>query len=149
MHANHVEAVEEILTETPILDQLFQVLVRRGDDAHVDLDRRDATDTIELAIGQHAQQAGLGLGGHVTDLIEEQRAAIGLLEAPAAQRRGAGEGALLMAEQLRFHQVLGNRRHVECDERLGGARRVLMQRLGHALLAGAGLAVDQDGDMRL
>ena len=90
---------------SPLRDAIFQVLVRGGDDAHVDLDRRLATDAIELALGQHAQQSRLQRQAHVADLVEEQRAAVGLLEAPAAQRVGAGERALLVAEQFRFQQL--------------------------------------------
>ncbi|MCY1446551.1 hypothetical protein D9M71_631290 [compost metagenome] len=52
-----------------------------------------------------------------------------------------------MAEQFGFHQVLGNRRHVQCDERRRGARAVTMQGVGDQLLAGAGFAVDQYGDV--
>ena len=45
----------------------------------------------------------------VADLVEEQRAAVGQLEAPAALAVGAGEGAALVAEQLRLEQRLGQR----------------------------------------
>ena len=60
--------------------------MRGGDHAHVGLDRLVAADAIELAVGQHAQQARLQLERHVADLVEEQRAALGLLEAAAALR---------------------------------------------------------------
>ncbi len=52
-----------------------------------------------------------------------------------------------MAEQLRLHQVLGNRRHVQGDEGGIGARTVTVQRMGDQLLAGAGFAVDQHRDV--
>jgi hypothetical protein len=45
-----------------------------------------AADAVELALRQHAQQARLQIGRHVADLVEEQRAAVGLLEAAAALR---------------------------------------------------------------
>jgi hypothetical protein len=48
---------------------------------------------VELPFRQHAQQARLQRRRHVADFIEEQRAAVGLLEAAEAQRIGAGEGA--------------------------------------------------------
>src|SRR3546814_8501795 len=41
------------------------------------------------------------------DLVEEQTAAVGDLEASAAPLHGAGEGAGLMAEQLRLQQAFG------------------------------------------
>ena len=45
-----------------------------------------AADAVELAVGEHAQQARLQVGRHVADLVEEQRAAVGLLEAAAPRR---------------------------------------------------------------
>ena len=149
MNANHVEPVEQILTEAPFRHQLFQVLVRRGNDPHIHLDRHVPADPVEFAIRQHAQQARLGIGGHVADLVQEQRAAIGLLETPATLGGSAGERALFVAEQLGFHQILGDRGHVERDERVPATRAVLVQRLGDALLAGARFAIDQHRDVRL
>ena len=76
-----VEAEEQVLAEQALLDQDAQVLVGRGDDADVGLDRRAAADGRVLALLEHAQQPGLRLHRHVADLVEEQRAAFGLLEA--------------------------------------------------------------------
>ena len=64
------------------------------------------------------------------DLVEEQRAARGLLDAADLGRDRAGERALLVAEQLGLEELLGQRRAVDRDERLsaraaspGGSRR--------------------------
>ena len=100
-----------------LLDRVAQVLVGRGDDAHVGLDRRAAADRGVFALLQHAQQAGLRLHRHVADLVEKQRAALGLLEAADRARVGAGEGALLVAEQLALDQIARDRGHVDGDER--------------------------------
>ena len=56
---------------------------------------------------------------------------------------GAGEGALLVAEQLRLDQILGDRRAVDLDERALGARTPVVQGVGDELLAGAVLALDE------
>ena len=81
-----VEAEEQILAEQALLDQDAQVLVGGGDDAHVGLDRRAAADGGVFALLQHAQQPRLRLHRHVADLVEEQRAALGLLEAAGRAR---------------------------------------------------------------
>ena len=73
--------MEEILPERAGAHPRFEVLVGGGDDANVDPDWQVAPDAIELSVGQHPEQARLELGRHVTDLVEEQRAAVGLLEA--------------------------------------------------------------------
>ena len=70
------------------------------------------------------------LGAHVADFVEEQRAAVGLLEPADALLVRAGERALLVAEQLRLEQVLLQRRAVHLHEiarrraaSCGGSRR--------------------------
>src|SRR3546814_8614877 len=90
--------------------------------------RSTRTDTLfpytTLFRSQHAQQPRLKIGRHVADLVEKQRTAVGLLEAAFALRRGAGESAALVAEELGFQQVLGNRFGLDRDERSGRARTV-------------------------
>jgi hypothetical protein len=81
------------------------------------------------------QQAGLQIGRHVADFVEKERAAFGLLEAPAALRLRAGKRAALVAEQLGFKQIFRNGRGVDGDERLAGTRAVAMQGARHQLLA--------------
>ena len=70
----------------PSRDLLLEIAVRRGDDAHVDLDRLAAADPLELALLQDAQQLDLHVQRELADLVEEQRAAVGQLE-PAQPAR--------------------------------------------------------------
>jgi hypothetical protein len=65
---------------------LGEVAVGGRDDAHVDLHGLVAADALELALLQHAQQLHLDGRGDLADLVEEERAAVGLLEAPLAPR---------------------------------------------------------------
>src|SRR3569833_4623638 len=76
--ANDIEAMKYVFTEQTGLYALFEVLMRGGDDAYVDLDRRLAADAIELAVGAHAQQPRLVLGRFVVDLIEFFGVVVGL-----------------------------------------------------------------------
>ena len=132
---------------SPLLDRDAQVLVGRGDDAHVDLDRDAAADRRVLALLEHAQQLRLRLHRHVADLVEEERAAVGLLEPAGAAGHRAGEGALLVAEELGLDQLARDRRQLTATN--GPERRapVVVQRAGHELLAGAGLARDHDREV--
>ncbi len=56
-----------------------------------------------------------------------------------------GERALLVAEQLRLDQIVRQRRAAHLDERLLGARRVVVDGVRDQLLAGARLAAQQHG----
>ena len=69
------------------------------------------------------KQLGLQPHVHFGDFVEQQRAAVGLLEFADAPRDRAGEGALLVAEQLGFEQSFGNGGAIDADERLLGAVR--------------------------
>ena len=117
MDADDVEPVIEVFAERTLFDEALEVLVRRRDDAYVDAHRRVSADAIELSVGEYAQQARLRIGRHVADLVEEQRAAVGLFESSDALLCSAGERAFLVAEQFRFDEVLRNGGHVQCDER--------------------------------
>ena len=74
---------------------------------------------IDLAFLQRAQQLDLRVERQLADLVEEQRAAVGFLELADALVDGAGERALLVAEQDALDQVLGDGAAVDGDERLG------------------------------
>src|SRR5947207_619951 len=77
-----------------------------GDDPDVDRQRRAATDALNLALLEDAEELGLGLHGHLADLIQEKAPAVGQLEAAAPPGEGTGEGAILVAEQLALHELL-------------------------------------------
>src|SRR5690606_35621472 len=90
-----VEAVVEVLAELAVADQLFEVAVGGGDQAHVDAEGLDAADALELRLLDRAQQLDLDLLRDLADLVEEEGAAVGELEAAGAAADGAGEGAAL------------------------------------------------------
>ena len=144
-----VDPVEQILAELLVRDHRRQVLVRRRDDPHVDLDRLGAADRRERALLQHAQELDLQRGGHVADLVEEERAAVGDLEQARLILHRAGERAADVTEQRALEQVVVERGAVLHDERLLRARPVIVDRARDQLLAGAALAVDEHGRLAL
>ena len=109
---DRVQPEEEVLPEAARRDLRVEVGVGGRDDAHVGAPRARAADALELAGLEHAQQLGLQVQRDVGDLVEEQRAAVGQLEAADAVALGVGEGALDVAEQLALEQALrtGRRR---------------------------------------
>ena len=62
---------------------------------------------------------------------------------------GAGEGALLVAEQDRLDEVVRDRAAVDGDERLALRSLDALDGAREQFLADAGLALDQDRDVGL
>ena len=102
----------------PLLHRLERVDVGGGDDPHVDVLLGAAAEAPERALLQHAQQLDLRRRHHLGDLVEEQRAAVRELEAAQPPLDGAGERALLVAEELALEQRFRDGRAVDRDERL-------------------------------
>ncbi len=85
-------------------------------------------------------------GTHALHLVQKQRALVGdLKQAQAAALFGAGEGPLLIAEELALQQVFREGRHVDGHEGPVPPPGGPVDRVGEQLLAGAGLADQQDG----
>ena len=138
----------EIAAELAAGHRLLRVLVRGGHDAHVDGRFGLAAQSAQLAVFEDPQQLGLGGHRHLADLVEQQRALLGELEATGATLDGAGEGALLVAEYFTFDQRFRDGGAVDRDEGLHSAGTEVVQRAGDKFLPGAALAGDQNRDIR-
>ena len=114
--ADDVQAMEQVFTKRTVFNALLQILMRGSNHTDIGFDRRVAAHAVEVTIAQHTQQAGLQIERHVANLIEKQRAAIGLLKAATSHGLRTGEGPALVAEQLAFQQVFGNGSGVDGDE---------------------------------
>ena len=110
---------------------------------------RAAADALEFTFLQDAQHLGLECSGDFTDFIEEQGAAMGLFESALARLDSTRKGAAFVAEEFGFEQVFRQRRAVELDQRVAGARRVVMDGVSDQFLAGTRLAADQHGRVPL
>src|SRR6185312_14535497 len=144
-HAHDVEPVEQVFAELALLHQAAEIAVGGDEDAHVDLDGALGADAAQLALLQDAQELDLHRRWHLAHLVEEQGAAVGDLEEAAALGVGAGEGAAHVAEERGLEQRLGDGGARLGDEGLAAARTVVVDGAGDELLAGAALAVDDDG----
>jgi hypothetical protein len=144
---DHLQTVVEVFTEFAAHHHLLEVAVGRGDHAHIDVDLLVASKLGELGVLEHVKQLCLQCRFHLADLVEEDRAAVRLLEFADAGRGRAGERAFLVAEQLALEQLRGQGSAVDLDEGLVAARGALMNRTGDEFLAYAALAANQHGDI--
>ncbi len=113
----HVEAVVKIFAEASRRHFLAQATVGRREDPDVERYGSPTAEALNLALLQNAQQLRLQRQRHLRHLIEQQGAALRLLEFPGVTGVRAGEGAPFVAEQHRLEHVLGDRRAVDGDER--------------------------------
>ena len=142
-----MEPVEQVLPEPPLPHLGGQVDVGGGHDAHVGDQGLVAPDALVAALLQHPQQTQLDPGVGGAHLVEEHGPAAGLLQAALTLPHGAGEGPPLVPEQLRLQDPLRQGRAVDLDEGAVGAGAAAVQDAGQHPLAGAALALEQDGGL--
>ena len=75
-----MQAEIQVAAERAFGHVLFQIAIRGGDHAHIDLDRFAAADALERMPFQHAQELGLNRRAHLADFVEHQRALVGRFE---------------------------------------------------------------------
>ena len=145
---HYTQSKIEVLAKLAVAYHLLQVFVSGRDDSHVRRQRLVATDPLERALAEKPQHLDLRRLVDFANLVEEQRAALGLLEPPDTTLMRASERPFLMAEQLALKQCRRQRSAVYSDHRTPRARAKLVDRLGQKLLACAALALDQDSRPR-
>src|SRR5690606_19801273 len=107
LDVNDVEAVVEIFAKAPRLHVGRQIAVGGREQADIGADRIVAADALEGALLEHLEELHLRELRDLTDLVEKEGAAVGLLEATDATPIGARERALLVPEQLALEERLG------------------------------------------
>src|SRR5205085_2014924 len=103
----HTKAKVEIFAERVALGGGEQVGLGCSDQADVHLDLLVAAEAADHSLLQHAQELDLQVERQVLDLIEEERAALGILNETDPTFLGIRKGTPLVAEQLALDQVLG------------------------------------------
>ena len=146
---HHVQPVVEVLPELPVLHHLPEILVGGGNDPNVHR-LRLAAHSGDLPLLQDPQELRLDVVGELVHLVQKDSALIRHLKFtdPAAPL-GAGEGSLLIAEELALHQSLRDGGAVDGDHGALAAAAEIVDGMGHHLFAAAGLAGDQHGGVGL
>ena len=95
-----------------------QVLVRRRDDPHVQIDHPIAANTHDLPLLNDTQQLRLHSRRNISDLVQKNRPVIRpfkITDFPVFVR--SGKRAADIAEELGFQQIFGDRCTVHADKR--------------------------------
>ena len=142
---NHIQPIVQIFTERAVLHHLLEVGAGRRNDADVNLHRTVSTDAFEFPLLQDAQQLHLKRYRHVSDFVQEYRAAVRLLEAANARLDRTGEGAFDVAKQLRLQEVLRYRTAIDADHLLVFALAVEVNRFSNEFFSGSRFALNENG----
>ena len=143
-----VEAHVEIGAEAPLAHERLDVLVRRGDELGRRGPRARVPEPRHRAALEHEQELPLQIEIEVRDLVEEQRAAVRLLEDARVVLDGAGVRAAPRPEQVGREQRRRDRRQIGDDERPLRARARVNDVLGEEAFSSARLALDEHGQRR-
>ena len=117
-----LEPVIEIAAEFFVGNHLCEVAIGGGNQTHVHRDGARAAEALDLALLQRAQELGLEVEREFANFIEKERAFVGELDAADLAGDGAGECALLMAEEFALKKAGGNGGAVELDKGALAAR---------------------------
>src|SRR5690242_1110925 len=139
-----VNAMKEVATEGILLDEIFQIAMSGDEDADIHLRGLIASDALDLSFFEGAKQLGLHGKRHIADFVEEEGAAIGLLEFADMTGAGSGERAFLVAEEFGLDEFGGNGGAVEGDEGCFAARGFLVNGASDKLFAGTRFAQNAD-----
>src|SRR4051812_32405411 len=102
-----------------------------------------APNAADLTRLKRPQHLGLGREIHVSDLVQEQRSAVRLLEEPPFASRGAGKRSALVSKELALDELARNRGAVHFNEGGVFARRQPVERAADEFLTGPALACDE------
>ena len=94
---------------------------------------------------QDPQHFSLGGKRHVSQLVEEQRALVRLLEFAYTGLGGTGEASFFMAEEFTLQEAFRNGGTIDGQKGVFRARAVLINGASHQFLACAAFSGDQDG----
>src|SRR5438552_5826858 len=142
------QAIVEVLAEAAGLHLVLEGAVGGHDDARIDRAGAVLAHRTDLPLLQHAEKLRLERRAGLRDLVEKERAAARHLEEALAILGGAREGAAAVAEELALEQALGERGTVDGDEEVVAARSGGVDGARHQLLAGTGLALEEDRGAR-
>ena len=98
----YIQTEEQILSKLAACDALLQISIGRGEDPDIRMLRLNAAEPLIRSLLKHTQQFHLHIDTHITDLVEEQCAALRQFETTNAPCQRAGKCAFLVTEKLRL-----------------------------------------------
>ena len=144
MENDDTETVIEVLPEIALFYLGLQVLVGGGYDSDIDLDILVAADAGEFLLLEDSQNFCLGGEAHVSDFIQEQCAAVSLLELALMLFDSGGKSSLFVSKQFTFNEFGRNGCAVYFNVRHRAPVALLVKASGHEFLSRTVRAGDEN-----
>ena len=103
MNRKYMQSVVKVLPEFSFRNQRFQVKISGCNQADIYFGRFSTAYPLELFFLKHSKQFDLCRGYKISDLIQEQGAAVGQLKTALPPGNSSGESAFLVAEEFAFN----------------------------------------------
>lgn len=133
----------EVFAEETGFDPGQKITVGGRHHAHLHAKLLRGANSSYCARLQDPQEPRLELERELTELVEEESAAVRSLEEPRFVGGGAGERAFDVPEELALDELCGQGAGVDGDERRARAGALIVDGAGDQLFAGAGFSRDQ------
>src|SRR5207249_1072945 len=137
-----------VITKPSLGDLASKDLVGCGDHSHVHLDRARGAHRDERLLLHDAQELTLQIEWDLRYLVEEERALVGEREEARSVAHGPREGAVHVAEELRFEQSRREGGTVDLSERRLPTGTLGVDGLGNELLPRSGLSLEKHRALR-
>ncbi len=112
-----IEPVVQVFPKASVVHRGRQVFVGGGHDPDVNVHLSRSTYRLNRPVLKNAKQFDLHVQRQVADFVEEQRAAVGHLEAAQTVCYRTSEGTLTVAEQFALEQILRDCAAIDRDKR--------------------------------
>ncbi len=137
----------EVGPESACVHLAPEIAVGGGDEPDVHRDVAVGAHAPDLPRLEHPEQLGLQVCRELADLVQEDRAAVRLLEDAQPPFGGAGERPLLVAEELGVEEVRGNCGAIDDPQGLAGPGAPGVDHLCRLALPGPGFTGQKHRDL--
>jgi len=107
-YLDHIDAIEEILSEEVFFDQMGKILVGGGDNPDIRLHAPGRPERLVTPFFDHPQESHLEGRGYVPDFVQEESPSLGHGKSSGSRTLRIGKGPRRMAEEFRFEESIGS-----------------------------------------
>src|SRR6185436_13352997 len=148
LNSYDIDSVKEILAKSSLAHCSLQLRVSRRDHTNIDVQRLAVSNRMNLALLKEPEKLWLKRERQITNLIQKQSPVLGSANYAFAVCDRARERAFSESKKLTLYHVVGRGRAIERQEYVHAARASRVNGSRNQLLTGAGLARNENGDIR-